>query len=144
MTQCCIGIDFGTKNIGLSISDSKAIIALIWRSFPAKPRLEETIEDLLLITSDRKPTLFVVGLPLTLKNTESRSTARARAFIKQLELRVAPLPVVAWDERLTSAENERALLDMGRRPTKRSPDAMAARTILQSYLDVALSKKDKS
>lgn len=142
MIYCAIGIDFGTKSIGLSASDPTGKLAFPWRSLKASQTLADSITQLLLITRERQPSLFVVGLPLTLSGKDSLLTTKARAFIEQLKQRADPIPVIPWDERLTSAENERLLKGLGVKRKKRQlvADSLAAATILQSYLDVMANR----
>ncbi len=132
-----IGIDLGKKRIGLAISDERGQIAFPWQVLRAQARLEQSIDSLMQITAERTPTLFVVGLPLTLQNAESSFTLIARTFIDLLTKRAFPIPVVEWDERLTSAGAERHLRKMGAKRKERAArsDTLAACALLQSYLD---------
>lgn len=99
--------------------------------------LDQTIDRLLKVAHSRDPTLFVVGLPLTLQNEDSAFTRVVRSFIERLSLRVAPISVVEWDERLSSAGADRELRGLGFKREERAArsDLNAACAILQSYLD---------
>lgn len=144
MSGCSIGIDFGTKNLGLAKSNLRCSLALPWCSLKADRLLSNTIDDLLKITSELRPAFYVVGLPLTMSGKDSLSTTRARAFADQLQKRVHPISVIFWDERLTSLENERLQINLGVKRKKRlqMTDSLAAATILQSYLDAQLAQED--
>lgn len=134
-----VGIDFGKVRIGLAISDENRIIAQPLETIRASSDPAQTAR---LITHSlsryKNIDLIVIGLPLLLNGQEGDMAKTVRSFAKVLE-QVLPLPIVFWDERLTSSGVERMLLDMDVSRKKRAElsDALAAVSILQNYLDAA-------
>ena len=130
-----LGIDLGEKRIGIAVSDPGGIIARsagrIGRGAEA-----ETIERLRAAAEEHEACGFVVGLPLNMNGSEGPAAGAARGFAESLR-RVLGLPVVLWDERLTTAEADAIMRSAGlsRRARAERVDGLAAQRILQSYLD---------
>ena len=130
-----MGLDFGTKRIGVAMSDEMFLMAhsvnYIARKDPGRDF--ETINHLVRENSICE---IVVGLPLNMNGTYSQKTKEAVEFADDLAKAVS-IPVKTWDERLTSVQAERALLeaDMSRGKRRQLSDKLAAQFILQSYLD---------
>jgi putative Holliday junction resolvase len=124
-----LGVDHGTKRIGLAISDETGTIA-------QSVGYVSAIADLLRIATEQTAGKIVVGVPRRLDGTASQQTERTLAFIESLR-RATSLPVVPWDERLTSKQAERALLEgnVRRKDRREKIDQLAAQLMLQSYLD---------
>lgn len=130
-------IDYGEKRIGLAISDESQWLASPLKAILTQRDLQKTAE---LIASEfisfGPLEKIVVGLPLLLNGKESPMSQKVRQLVPYLE-KLFNLPIVLWDERLTSAQVERTLkeAEMSRKKQVRYLDAMAAAAILQSYLD---------
>jgi putative Holliday junction resolvase len=92
--------------------------------------------EIVRVCTERKVGKIVVGVPVRLDGTRSEQTERTLAFIEELE-RTTTLPVAKWDERLTSVQANRALLEGNVRRSERKEkiDKLAAQIMLQSYLD---------
>ncbi len=131
-----LAVDFGLKRAGLAISDPMQIIARGLDIVLYKSR-QELVQRLVAIIRENEVVRLVIGLPRNMDGSEGEMAKLARGLMRDLETRVS-IPIVAWDERLSSVQAERALREMGisSRATKRGEvDRMAAVFILQSYLD---------
>lgn len=130
-----LGLDVGTKTIGLALSDETGIIA-----FPlltvARRGLLHDIAAVVRIASEHRVGLFVVGLPFELDGSEARSARLARQIGDALAA-ASRRPVRYVDERFTSVEAERLLIAAGVSRTRRKAtiDQAAAALILQAWLD---------
>jgi len=131
-----LAIDFGLKRVGLAISDPMQIIARALDTVFYKSR-KELAPRLVEIIRQNEIVRVVMGLPRHLNGREGEMAKMARELMSQLAARVS-IPIVAWDEWLSSVQAERALCEMGisSRARKRGDvDRLAAVFILQSYLD---------
>ena len=136
MTGPVLGLDLGARRIGLALSDEGAQLAFPQGHLERKD-LEHDLAALLALASERGVTRIVVGLPRLLDGREGTGAAAARRFADALAERTA-LPVELQDERLTTAEAERALREAParrRRGRKQVVDAMAATLLLRTYLE---------
>jgi len=130
-----LGIDHGERRVGLALSDEEGRFAqphaTVERRDPKRLVLE-----IAAVAAEHAVEELVVGLPLTLEGREGASARRARRFAEHLG-RETGLPVVLWDERMTTAAAERALREagVGGRRQRRVVDRVAAALLLQSYLD---------
>jgi putative Holliday junction resolvase len=132
-----LAIDHGTKRFGLALSDETGTIAQPLQFLPAEPaaklldRLKETVDE-------RKVEQIVVGIPRNMNGTYGPAAEKARAFVAALR-QILTVPVQTWDERLTTVQAHRALIETGMRREKRKErvDQTAAAILLQSYLDHA-------
>jgi putative holliday junction resolvase len=104
---------------------------------------QKAFAEIAEVCEEKGVTLIVVGLPLQMKGTEGQSAAEARRFAETLKARLQ-LPLEMWDERLSTAQAERAMLDhdLSRARRKIHRDAMAAQIFLQSYLDAHRRPKE--
>jgi putative Holliday junction resolvase len=130
-----LALDVGKKRIGLAVSDALGITAQGLATLE-RTRIRDDLDQLKQIAGEKDVRMLLVGRPLHMSGSESRQEAYTREFADRLGRHLA-LPVVYWDERLTSAEAER-LLHEGRatlEERKRAVDRMAAVLLLQSYLD---------
>lgn len=134
-----LGIDFGLTHIGVAISDERKVIATALGSIRAKDKPLEALENLLAKYSSIEA--IVVGLPLLLSGKEGDMALRARTFAAILESHFQ-VPIIFWDERLSSAQVEKFLTECGVNRKKRAQigDEQAAALILQDYLN-CYSKK---
>ena len=130
-----MGIDFGTKRIGVAVSDELFLMAHGLDSIERKGIVKD-LEFIGDLVRDNSVSEIVVGLPLNMNGTYSEKTKETALFVEQLSKSVA-VPVKTWDERLTSVQAERTLLeaDMSRAKRRKLSDKLAAKFILQSYLD---------
>jgi len=121
--------------VGLALSDPLGITAQPLAVLESKSP-EVLLTDLGRIVSEREVTHVVLGLPLKLDGTEGSAASEARTFAEELRRRL-DVPVELWDERLSTVQAERAMLDadMSRTQRKKRRDKVAAQILLQSYLD---------
>ena len=133
-----MGLDFGSKTVGVAISDPLGITAqpveIVRRK--SENKLRQTLARLEELIKEYQITQLVLGLPKNMNNTVGERAAACEAFQEDLERRTG-LEVVLWDERLTTVESERVLMAGGVRRENRKAviDQMAAVLILQGYLD---------
>lgn len=130
-----MGIDYGTKRVGVALSDELGMIAQPVGFFPATP-VEGLLRALAELIRQKGVGLIVVGLPRNMDGTEGPAAAAVRAFAERLTAEFK-LPVRFIDERLSTVAAERALVDGGvrRRDRRQKRDAVAAAILLQTYLD---------
>ena len=130
-----LGVDFGHKRIGLALSDETGTIAQPLE-YIAGGGVAAVSREIARICAERQIGKVVVGVPLRLDGKASEQTERTLAFIAALR-RATTVPVAEWDERLTSVQAERALLEgnVRRSERKQKIDKIAAQIMLQSYLD---------
>ncbi len=133
-TRAAIGVDLGTRRVGLAGADPTGTIATPLRTLERRhPQFWSELEQACV---ERGCRLLVVGLPRQLDGSEGEAAAAARRFATDAGRRLG-LEVTMWDEWLTTVQAERAMIASGvRRVRRRSTvDAVAASLILQSYLD---------
>lgn len=131
-----LGVDFGLKRVGLAVCDSLHILATPLDVYHTKS-MRNSIDHVAGVARRNEVGGVVVGLPLNLDGSESVQSGRARAFARNLQ-KVSGLPVELYDERLTTAEADELLIEAGvKRAADRAKlvDSMAAKVILQSYID---------
>ena len=133
-----IGLDYGTKTVGVAVSDALGLTAQGVETITRKEenKLRQTLARIEAIIEEYEVTKIVVGLPKNMNNTLGDRAEKSLELKETLERRTG-LPVVMWDERLTTAEAERTLMETGVRRENRKQylDQMAAVLILQGYLD---------
>ncbi|NNM43725.1 MAG: Holliday junction resolvase RuvX [Chlamydiae bacterium] len=132
-----LGLDYGTKRIGIAISDERGIIASPLTFINREKSFETCAKQISDAITGYSPfTKIVIGLPLHMDGNESEMSQEVKKFAKVLEL-VFFLPVQLWDERLTSSQVEKGLKErnMNRKKRVQVTDALAAAIILQTYLD---------
>ena len=130
-----LGLDLGTRRIGLAISDAAALIAFPIGALESRGRRRD-LEAIAQLIRERGVRAVVVGLPLHLDGRAGPEAESARSFAADLA-ESTRLPVELVDERWTSVEAERVLRDAPRsqRRRKQNVDALAATLILRSYLE---------
>jgi putative Holliday junction resolvase len=128
-----LGIDYGRVRVGVAISDETRFLA---RPLCCLENKKDFADKLKLELKTYKVDAVVVGLPLLMSGKNSPMTDEVKQFSEYLG-KVLELPIILWDERLTSAQVERELRDAGVKRKKRAEvnDTLAASLILQSYLD---------
>jgi putative Holliday junction resolvase len=130
-----MALDVGDKKIGVAISDELLLTAQ-GRPTLRRKNLKSDLEILRRLAMENDVQEIVIGQPLHMDGTPSDQSGRVARFSEELR-RVLSLPMVFWDERLTSFEAEQHLEQMGMnwRERRKHVDQIAAMIILQNYLD---------
>jgi putative Holliday junction resolvase len=133
--RALLGLDFGTKTIGVAVSDTLRSVASPLETI-RRTRFGADAARLLAIAEGRVAGGLVIGLPRNMDGSEGPRAQSTRAFARNLSGLTA-LPIVFWDERLSTVAAERALLevDASRRRRAEVIDQVAAGYILQGFLD---------
>lgn len=133
-----IGLDYGTKTVGVAVSDSLGITAQAVDTITRKEenKLRQTLARIEALIDEYNVEEIVVGLPKNMNNTIGERAEACRDFADKLERRTG-LPVIMWDERLTTVSADNVLKECGVRRENRKAvvDKIAAVFILQGYLD---------
>jgi len=130
-----LALDHGTKRIGVAVSDELKMLAQPLEFIPAEPfsdfliRLKELLEE-------KQVELVLVGMPRNMNGSYGPAALKVEEFVAVLS-RAITVPIKTWDERLTSAQANRYLIEgnVRREKRKQKVDQMAAAILLQSYLD---------
>ncbi|MGD9649936.1 MAG: Holliday junction resolvase RuvX [Dongiaceae bacterium] len=135
MKKRLLGLDIGTKTIGIAVSDSRGKLASPVTTIH-RQKLAKDIEALEKLIAEYKAEGLVLGLPLNMDGSEGPRCQSVRQFAKNIEPRIA-LPMVFWDERLSTSAVEREMIaaDVSRAKRDKAIDKLAAAYILQGYLD---------
>ena len=130
-----IGLDLGTKTIGVAASDPDRRLATAVETI-ARKTFSADAARLLALAAERQAAAFVLGLPINMDGSEGPRAQSTRAFARNLA-RLTELPIALWDERLSTAAVERELIGMDVSRAKRAEviDEHAAIFILQGALD---------
>ena len=130
-----IGLDLGTKTIGVAVSDPDRRLATGVETV-ARKNFTADAARVLALAAERSVTGFVLGLPVNMDGTEGPRAQSTRAFARNFS-KLTPLPIALWDERLSTAAVERGLIEADMRRDKRKEviDQHAAMFILQGALD---------
>jgi putative Holliday junction resolvase len=130
-----LGLDIGTLRIGASGSN-EARIATPLETIPGRPR-KAALARVVELVEERGVETIVVGLPLELDGTEGIAVRKIRRFTASIAGALPEMPIVEWDERLTSVAAESSLIESGmrRKARKQVIDQVAAVLILQGYLE---------
>lgn len=128
-----VGLDVGARRVGVAVSDELGLIASPVEAVDLK---RQGIAGVCAVIERFDPERVIIGLPKGMSGREGPQAAETRAFAAELA-ECIDRPIVFWDERLTTAMAEQALIDLGhrRKTRKERIDAVAAALILQSYLD---------
>lgn len=131
-----LGLDLGTKTLGVAVSDKTGLIATSLTILRHDNDYDFLIEELKKIIKEKEIETIVLGLPKNMNNTIGERGEMVLSFKEKLEESIS-LPVILEDERLTTkvAENILITADVSRKKRKKVIDKMAANVILQSYLD---------
>lgn len=129
------GLDYGTKTIGVSISDTMQTISSGLETIK-RTKFKNDAARLLEIIEEHEIKAIIIGLPLNMDGTEGPRVQSTKAFARNLA-NVTSLPLIFWDERMSTQAAERTLLeaDSSRQKRKEVIDKMAATYILQGALD---------
>lgn len=132
-----MGLDLGSVTCGIAMGDPMGIVARAVETvrFEAD-QYEECLEKVLAVIQREQPDEIVLGFPKNMNGTVGPRGEVSQQFKAMLEEKVS-IPVILWDERLTTKAAERILIqaDLSRKKRKKVIDQMAAVQILQSYLD---------
>ena len=133
-----MGLDFGSRTVGVAVSDSMLITAQGLEIIRRKEenKLRQTLARIEELIEEYEIEEIVLGLPKNMNATEGVRAEITREFQEKLERRTG-LPVVLWDERLTTVAADKTMMESGVRREKRKDyvDKIAATLILQGYLD---------
>jgi putative Holliday junction resolvase len=130
-----LALDHGEKRIGVAVSDPTATIGQPLGYWDAEP-LADFLEKLKTFVGQQDVSQIIVGLPRNMDGSLGPAAQKAETFVAAIR-GIVSVPVRTWDERLTSAQANRLLIEGGVRRGKRKEkvDALAAAVLLQSYLD---------
>lgn len=135
-----LGLDYGDKTIGVSVSDpfgwTAQGVEIIRRNNPTD--IKQSLERLSELISEYEVEKIVLGFPKNMDNTEGPRCEKTRQFQEKLEKKFKDIPIVLWDERMSTVAAQRSLMeaDMNRIDRKKVIDKMAAVFILQGFLDI--------
>ena len=141
-----LGLDFGSKTVGVAVTDELMITAqgveIIRRKSPNK--LRTTLARIEELVAEYHVEKIVLGLPKNMNDTEGERCEKTREFKDMLEKRTG-LEVILWDERLTTVAADEAMIEMGirREDRKKYVDEIAAMFILRGYLEYLETQKKK-
>ena len=138
-----LGLDYGQKRIGISVSDPLQITAQPLYALEGLAE-KEKIEKIIELIDEYDIQKIVVGYPLTLKGRKSEFTNKVNDFINRLKDRVQ-IKIVLWDERLSSVQAQRVMHEMNIKPSrdKAKVDVLASVLILMNYLDFLKQSSNK-
>lgn len=130
-----LALDYGTKRIGVALSDELGWTAQPLETFERRT-LDRDVVHIAALVESHSVERVVLGLPLQLDGREGPAVRAMREFTDKLEASL-PVPVVLWDERMTTKAAEELLIaaDVGRRKRKGIVDRIAAAILLRSYLE---------
>lgn len=139
-----LGLDFGSKTVGVAVSDELLITAqgleIVRRE--SENKLRKTLARIEQIIEEYQVEKIVLGFPKNMNNTIGERGEKTQEFKEMLERRTG-LEVIMWDERLTTVSADRTMMEAGvrRENRKKYVDSIAAAFILQGYLDsIAMNK----
>ena len=141
-----LGLDYGTKTVGVAVSDPLLLTAqgveIIRRK--SADKLRQTLARIEELVEQYEVETIVLGYPKNMNNTEGDRCEQTKELKEMLERRTG-LPVVLWDERLTTVAADQSMMEMGIRRENRKDyvDEIAAIFILQGYLDYLSNQKAK-
>ena len=131
-----MALDYGLKRIGIAMTDIMQIMASPFDTIESVS-LKKNAGKIIEIAKNNDVSTIVVGLPINMDGTECEMAVTVRKFIEEIKL-ISDIEIVTIDERLTTAQAERMLIDEGdisREKRKGLKDKLAASFILQTYLD---------
>ncbi len=134
-----LALDHGTVRIGVALSDELKMIASPLEFIPAEP-FADVLKRLKDLIREKQVELIIIGMPRNMDGSYGPAADKVREFVTALKDAIA-IPVRTWDERLTSSQANRVMIESGVRRDKRKEkvDGMAAAIFLQSYLDATSS-----
>ena len=141
-----MGLDYGSKTVGVAVSDALGLTAqgieIVRRK--SENKLRQTLARIEEIAKEYGVEKIVLGFPKHMNNDIGERAEKSLEFKEMLERRTG-LPVVMWDERLTTVEADRTMMETGIRRENRKEyvDMIAAVFILQGYLDAAAHRREQ-
>ncbi len=130
-----LALDHGTKRIGVAVSDETKTIAQPLEYIPAEP-FADFLARLKKILAEKEVDFILIGMPRNMDGSYGPAAQKVEAFVAVLRSAIT-VPIKTWDERLTSSQANRILIqgNVRRDQRKEKVDKMAAAILLQSYLD---------
>lgn len=130
-----LAIDHGTKRMGIAVSDELKMIALPLEFIPSDP-FADFLARLKILLQEKEVELVVVGMPRNMNGSYGEAASKVREFVVALREAIT-VPIRTWDERMTSAQANRFLIEANvrRDDRKTKVDKTAAAILLQSFLD---------
>ena len=139
-----LGVDYGERRVGLAVSDELGMMALPLDILSVQSS-RQVIGDVLRLCHEKQVAGIVVGMPLNMDGSRGPAVEAVERFVLELR-RQGDRAVEVWDERMSSRQVERMLIDadVSRAKRKGIVDKLAAQVILQSYLDANEMNRDKT
>ncbi len=141
-----MGLDYGSKTVGVSVCDPLGLTAQALETIVRKDenKLRQTCRRIEALIQEYEITSIILGYPMNMDDSVGERGRKTEEFKEMLEKRTG-LPVVLWDERLTTVEADEILRESGvpARDRKKVIDKVAAGIILQSYLNATESERQK-
>ncbi len=136
-----LGLDLGERRVGVAVCDSAGTVATPVETLVRSGEAETDLRAIADQVREWQAEIVVVGLPLSLDGTEGPAAKAARAEIDRLD-RLLSVPVVSYDERLTTVIAERSLMEQQMKGPRRRGvvDQVAAAVILQSWIDAGMPR----
>ena len=140
-----MGLDYGSKTVGVAVSDAHLLTAQAVETIsrPQETKLRRTLARIEELCREYEIEKIILGFPKNMNNTIGDRAEKSLEFAEMLKRRTG-LPVVMWDERLTTVAAERTLMESGvrREHRKEHIDQIAAVFILQGYLDAESNRRE--
>ena len=140
-----MGLDYGSKTVGVAVSDALLLTAQAVETIsrPQETKLRRTLARIEELCREYEIEKIILGFPKNMNNTIGDRAEKSLEFAEMLKRRTG-LPVVMWDERLTTVAAERTLMESGvrREHRKEHIDQIAAVFILQGYLDAESNRRE--
>ena len=140
-----MGLDYGSKTVGVAVSDALLLTAQAVETIsrPQETKLRRTLARIAELCREYEIEKIILGFPKNMNNTIGDRAEKSLEFAEMLKRRTG-LPVVMWDERLTTVAAERTLMESGvrREHRKEHIDQIAAVFILQGYLDAESNRRE--
>ncbi len=140
-----MGLDFGSKTVGVAISDELLYTAQGIETInrDSEKKIRKTIQRIEELVKDYSVEKIILGLPKNMNNTLGDRAEKSLEFKEVLERR-CNIPVIMWDERLTTVEAHKTMITTGVKvkDRKKYVDCIAAVLILQGYLDMERNRQD--
>jgi putative Holliday junction resolvase len=134
-----LALDVGERRTGVALSDSLGWLATPLTVLKSRSR-EAELAAIVELVQSRQVEQVVVGYPRSLDGSVGPQAKRVDQYVAQLRTHLPEVPVILWDERLSTAQAERLIHEAGKRVQRERIDAAAAAVILQDYLDAQRSR----
>ncbi len=131
-----MALDPGEARIGVALTDEGGVVAMPLLTIERQNRRADT-KRILELVAEHRVALLVVGVPYRMDGGTDQQAEKALNFARRLERRLEGIPVVTWDERLTTVEAERVLIegDVSRKGRRKVVDQLAATLILNAFIE---------